>query len=1065
MRLLSRALLAASLALGGLAVAPPAAASGPAVAVQVGGLCYYAQRGATTELEVVVVESADGGVHGVTIEATLPDGITATIPGEPRAVHGAAAFRVTLAVAADVPIGPATIGFEAMAGGESLAVATYPLQVVDSPGAPTGVVATPGDRTATVTWVPGDIGHRFGGSLLATRLYQVVASPGGARAVVNALDGTVTVGGLDNGTAYTFTVVAWNSWGETASAPSAPVTPMPVPRAPTGVTATGTGTSRTVSWTPPAEQAAAVTGWVVTSYPFRITATAGPGETSAVVGGLDPYETFEFSVHATSASGDGHPGWTDPAGRPVTFGGTLTAEDEAESVRVQDATPGVVAWEVQTFPDTDGFYDLITDADGDFAVPLDALGGSTASARVRAVTEGGRGPWSSPSAPVAIGPDGPGTPTVMMEPWAVAGDGQAWVCFLGVRDGGSPVTGYVVVSDSGHAAYLPAAARSGWIGLPNFVQHRLRVYALTEAFPDVPDHGGGNDVVVEPGRTPGAVSDVAATPGDGTATVSWLVADPTPDDTYEVVASPGGATAVTNGLDRSAVLTGLDNGTAYTFTVRALNRFGETAASAEPVTPFGPPYSVGDLTAAPSADTPGVAVVSWDAPGANGSPVTKYVVTTSPTNALIETTATSVTLPVGYGTFEFSVVPVNAAGPGAAASTPPLTLEPWPGAPEPVTGLAAVADPDDATRALVSWEAAFPNGSPVTTYAVTVLPGGAVTETTGTSVSLPLGYGTYTIQVRAFNGAGMSEVASAELTLAPPPGAPAAPPWADAVAHPSVKGAVLVTWGAAPDALTYVVTVLPGGATYSASGTSLGISLPDGTYRVTVAGVNDTGLGPATESGPALVDTTAPVVTMGALPALGFASEQHVRYAGTGAATYDVRYRRARYSGGFGALTYPAEWQGTAQASVALDTFAGYTYCFSVRARDASGNVSDWSAERCTAAALDDHSLSASPSWSRGYSGRYYFGTYRVTTRAGATLSRTGVVARRFALVATRCSTCGVVGVYLNGVLLKRISLRATTTLYQRVFAIDLGSLRSGTVTVKALSGKAYVDGLAISRM
>lgn len=75
--------------------------------------------------------------------------------------------------------------------------------------------------------------------------------------------------------------------------------------------------------------------------------------------------------------------------------------------------------------------------------------------------------------------------------------------------------------------------------------------------------------------TPGVPTGVTATAGNAQATVSWT--NPTYTGkggtvTYRVVSSPGGFQATTT--SSSVVVTGLSNGTAYTFTVRAETSYG-----------------------------------------------------------------------------------------------------------------------------------------------------------------------------------------------------------------------------------------------------------------------------------------------------------------------------------------------------------------------------------------------------------------------------------------------------------------------------------------------------------
>jgi hypothetical protein len=181
--------------------------------------------------------------------------------------------------------------------------------------------------------------------------------------------------------------------------------------------------------------------------------------------------------------------------------------------------------------------------------------------------------------------------------------------------------------------------------------------------------------------------------------------------------------------------------------------------------------------------------------------------------------------------------------------------------------------------------------------------------------------------------------------------------------------------------------------------------------------------------------------------------------------SYDLRFRTARWNGGFGS---PVAWLGRTDGTRAtFRASPGATYCFSVRARDADGGVSPWSRERCTAVPLDDRSLRRTLNWTARIGGDYFRATYLRTSTHGARLIRSGVVARRIALLATTCPACGTVDVYWGATLLRTISLRSATTTNRRLIAVrTFASARTGTLRIVVVSrGRTVIiDGVAIRR-
>jgi len=166
------------------------------------------------------------------------------------------------------------------------------------PGAPVIDNVTAGNATAAVTF---SAPAWTGGS--AVKSYTVTAAPGGMTATGNA--GPLTVTGLANGTAYTFTVTATNAVGSgPPSPPSDSVTPATVPGAPSAVSATaGDGVASVAFTAPSSDGGSAITGYTVTANPGDLTGTGTSGPIT--VSGLDNGTAYTFTVTATNATGTG----------------------------------------------------------------------------------------------------------------------------------------------------------------------------------------------------------------------------------------------------------------------------------------------------------------------------------------------------------------------------------------------------------------------------------------------------------------------------------------------------------------------------------------------------------------------------------------------------------------------------------------------------------------------------------------------------------------------------------------------------------------------------------------
>ena len=344
---------------------------------------------------------------------------------------------------------------------------------------------------------------------------------------------------------------------------------------------------------------------------------------------------------------------------------------------------------------------------------------------------------------------------------------------------------------------------------------------------------------------------------------------------YTVTSSPAG------GVDSNAgttgwihVITGLTNGTAYTFTVKATNSVGTGPASKPsnsviPVPTIPGPPTIGTATGGNASATVTFSVPAYT----GGSAITGYTVTSSPAGGVDSTAGTTGLIHVITGltngtAYIFTVKATNSVGTGPA-SFPSNSVTPAPTVPgAPTIGTATAGN----TSATVTFSAPASNGgSAITGYTVTSSPAGGVDSNAGTTglshVITGLTNGTaYTFTVTATNAKGTSAASAASNSITPsaPPTVSLTSPVAHAVSI--APGSFALTANASSPSSTvakvefYAGTTLLGTAT-AAPYTFNWTNVPAGTYSLTAKATDALGT-TATSAAISVTSDQVPTVTL-----------------------------------------------------------------------------------------------------------------------------------------------------------------------------------------------------------
>ncbi|MFC5406998.1 fibronectin type III domain-containing protein [Cohnella soli] len=466
------------------------------------------------------------------------------------------------------------------------------------PDAPEITEVLPWDGEVTVLFNAPDSG---GSNILS---YRVTIHPmsGGVDFVEDTPGMVYTKTGLTNGVTYGVTISAVNSVGSSAPSTMRTFVPSTVPSAPT-ITGVEVGNRKaTVSFEPPVSDGSnPITEYQVLAKQDGVLKRGAVGSESPItVTGLTNGETYSFTVVAVNANGPSEPS-ADLPGTPATVptppaSVTATAGIEQATVSFTPSTNNggspITGYRITTIPGNaeENPITMTVGPNATSAVVSGLRNGGDYQFKVAALNALG----ASAETQTVVWTQLPAVPAGPYNIFASAGDRKAIVSFNEPENGGMTITKYRVTASAGTATLMQIEGSSSPIevtGLQNGTAYTFVVEAYNEVgWSEQSDSSN----IVTPSTVPQAPTNVTATAGNGSAVVSYYPSfdnGGSPITEYRVTAWKDDQNVKeATGTSGSITISGLTNGTAYTFTVVAINANGASPAStaSSPVTPTAP---------------------------------------------------------------------------------------------------------------------------------------------------------------------------------------------------------------------------------------------------------------------------------------------------------------------------------------------------------------------------------------------------------------------------------------------------------------------------------------------